>query len=99
VTSAQPDFWSVPYASGSDTSREAAESIDAARLRREVLGAFQQAGPKGLTSDEAAKMIGESVLAVRPRTTELFQHGYLIPTGEKRENRSGRRARVLRATR
>lgn len=96
---AQPDFWSVPYAPGSDTSREAAESIDAARLRHEVLAAFQRAGQRGLTADEAAAMIDESVLATRPRVTELKQHGYLIPTGEKRENQSGRRARVLRATR
>ena len=46
------------------------------------------------TADEVAARIGESVLAVRPRVTELHQAGKLFDTGERRPNASGRSATV-----
>ena len=91
-------FAPVPYQRFSDTSKEAALETQkrVAVLRHMVLGAFIAAGERGLTADEAAERVSQSVLAVRPRVTELFQSGHIVPTGEKRTNASGLRARVLR---
>jgi DNA-directed RNA polymerase specialized sigma24 family protein len=89
----------VPYAKGSDTSREAAEAM---RVRVEILRkgvhlAYIMAGFEGMTPDECAKLLKVSVLAVRPRCTELKKAGILEPTGERKKNRSGLSASVLRA--
>jgi hypothetical protein len=94
-----PLFASVPYAKRSDTSKDAADELSGRRvaiLRSMVLGAFIAAGPRGLTADEAAERVGASVLACRPRATELFQAGLLEKTSERRPNASGMSARVLR---
>ena len=94
-----PLFAPVRFQTGSVTSEAAARAIEGAsvaRLRAAVLQAFVDAGPGGLTADEAAAMIGESVLAVRPRVTEWYQSGHLIATTERRTNASGLSARVLR---
>jgi hypothetical protein len=50
------------------------------------------AGP--LTADEAAAKLGESVLSIRPRISELRARGLIAPTGERRRNASGMRAMV-----
>lgn len=88
----------VPYARGSDTSEEAARALEprAPMLRRLVLEAFEEAGPRGLTADQAAECVGLSILAVRPRVTELYQAGKLERAMERRQNESGMWARVLR---
>lgn len=77
--------------------REARESVQprADRVREAVYRAIQ-AAPEGLTADEAAAAIGESVLTVRPRTTELQQAGRILPTACRRRNVSGRMATVWR---
>jgi hypothetical protein len=54
-------------------------------------------GTTGLTPDEAAWLLGLSVLTVRPRTSELVKAKTLEDAGERRTNDSGMRARVLRA--
>lgn len=94
-----PLFAPVPFQRGSDTSAGAADALTGervARLRAAVLQAYVEAGPAGLTADECAARIGESILAVRPRATEWFQSGYLVKTRERRTNASGLSARVLR---
>src|SRR4051812_16818851 len=70
----------LPYAKGSDTSQEAADRmhLKAASDRRRVLAAYREHGP--MTPDEAADRLGESVLAIRPRCTELRQSGFLERT-------------------
>lgn len=75
--------------------REAHKAIlyEAAHLRMAVLAAIR-AAPDGLTADEAAAAVGESVLAVRPRCTELQQDGAILPTRARRVNASGRTATV-----
>jgi hypothetical protein len=90
----------VPFAKGSDTSRAAAEEMqgEAARLRRSVLAAYRTAGHFGMTPDQCAKLLHVSVLACRPRCTELLQAGLLERTGERRKNQSGLNANVLRAS-
>jgi hypothetical protein len=81
------------------TSRAAAVLVEslAATVRGEALRALQQArhySPPGLTPDQVAKAIGRSVLAVRPRITELKLKGCVVRTGERRRNDSGLPAAV-----
>lgn len=76
-----------------DTRRQARESMAerAPRLRAAVLLALES---EPLTADEIAQRIGETVLATRPRVTELHQDGLLYDTGKRRPNASGRQAIV-----
>lgn len=64
-----------------------------ATLRIEAIRHLTFYGPA--TADEIATKLGESVLAMRPRLTELFKSGAITWSG-KRPNRSGRLARVWR---
>lgn len=77
------------------TSREAAESMvkTAPRLRDLCRQALRQ-GPA--TADEIAGRLDMSILAVRPRITELYHAGLIAETGERRPNGSGRNAKVWR---
>jgi hypothetical protein len=77
-----------------DPRREAERRIqpERARLQAAVLEAVQRFGP--LTADEIAATVGETVLAIRPRVTELGNAGLLVDTGDRRTNVSGRPATV-----
>lgn len=83
------------------TARDAAVAIKgkAAVLRERVYAAIRAAGPKGLTADQAAAAVGEDWRATRPRVTELGQERppRIVPTGERRLNDTGLRAKVWRA--
>jgi DNA-binding IclR family transcriptional regulator len=68
-------------------------SVRIERLRALVLQMLA-AVPCGLTADEIAAKLGESVLAVRPRVSELFHAGLIEKTGERRPNASGLNAHV-----
>jgi predicted Rossmann fold nucleotide-binding protein DprA/Smf involved in DNA uptake len=76
-----------------NTRREAREAIAerVPRLRQAVLEALRK---RPMTADEVAEAIGESILAVRPRVTELHNDGILYDSGERRVNLSGRPATV-----
>lgn len=78
------------------TSRDAAAAIDAsgrgATLRRRI-EAFLTMGGTG-TADEIAAVLRESILAVRPRVSELRRLGVIEPTGERRISDGGRPAHV-----
>jgi hypothetical protein len=82
------------------TSREAAQKIapHAKTLQRLALAEFIAAHPKGLTADQVAKLLGESVLCVRPRCSELRAAGLIEQTPERRVNESGMTAAVWRAS-
>jgi len=54
--------------------------------------------PSGLTADEIAAKLDESVLAVRPRVSELFHAGAIEKTGDRRPNASGLPAHVWKKT-
>jgi len=82
-------------ASAPDTSRDAARSVDAGRLRGMVLDTLRRTGP--MTADEVADALGESVLSIRPRVTELKRFGAIFDTGKRRANRSGKSACVVAA--
>ena len=81
------------------TSRAAARAVSASAplLRERVYAAIRAAGELGRTPDEAAGDVGESVLAVRPRVTELAKAERIVATGERRKNESGLKAKVWRA--
>jgi predicted ArsR family transcriptional regulator len=63
------------------------------RLRARVLELLA-ATPAGLTADEIAAKLAESVLAIRPRVSELFHAGLIEKTGARRRNASGLSAHV-----
>ncbi len=79
---------------GTDTSREAAETVNTAIVRVMVEAWLLTHGPH--TADEVADALGIDRLTVRPRCSELRRLGRLEDTGERRLNLSGRRAIVWR---
>ena len=90
-----------PHAAGykeQSTSRDAAIGIEATgraeTLRIEALMHFK-AGFVG-TADELAHAMGESILAIRPRVSELHIRGLVQKTGERRKADGGRAAHCWR---
>jgi len=80
------------------TSAEAAVAMEpkAPTLRERCYRTLLHRGPQ--TADELAASIGESILAVRPRVTELARQRKVVDTGLRRENAvSTRKAIVWRA--
>jgi hypothetical protein len=79
-----------------DTSRKAATSVKdrASLLRDRCFGRVRLAGAAGLTADECADQVGESILSIRPRFTELKALGRIADSGQRRRNESGRNAKV-----
>lgn len=59
--------------------------------------AMQALRLRPMTPDEVASHLGASILAIRPRMTELARLGLIVKTGATRENASGRLAHVYRA--
>ena len=90
-----------PGHQGTDTSIEAAISMsdDACTLRGVVVEYLRRCGVRGSTADECATALNETVLAIRPRFTELRHLGYIRDSGDRRLNISGRRAIVWRMKR
>lgn len=93
-----PAYPATPGWKQGTTSCAAARKITprAPGLRDEVLRVIREAGSNGLTADEAAKALGKTEFAIRPRLTELGpRHGKLIRnSGAKRTNESGAEAIV-----
>lgn len=81
------------------TSREAARAVaPGARAGRErVFDAIAASGSGGMTADEAAALLGRRESYVRPRVTELFKAGRIVPTGGRRQNETGLPAKLWRA--
>lgn len=88
-----------PGAKVDGTSRDAADEMaeHATTLRDQVWQLVKLSG--GITADEAADRLSVSVLAVRPRFSELRVMGMIEQTGERRRNVSGMTANVWRAAR
>jgi|TARA_Y100000034_G_C6631227_1_gene275578 predicted ArsR family transcriptional regulator len=51
-----------------------------------------------LTADEAAEIAGVTVLAMRPRFSELHKAGKIADAGERRPSASGKTATVWKLT-
>lgn len=86
----------LPGARDRDTSIAAADAIagKAPNLRAATLAAIRASD--GLTADEAADVLGLSILSIRPRVTELARLGELEDSGMRRANHSGKNAIVWR---
>lgn len=78
------------------TSEDAAKEVatEASVLRQACLDCIMES-PK--TSDEVAAALGRSVLAIRPRISELKFQGKIVETSERRRNVSGKMAAVWKA--
>ncbi len=85
-----------PGAKTGGTSPGAADAMaePAPNLRAQVLALFGRIGP--ITTDDAAEFLGKTVLAVRPRFSELRKMGLIEDSGRRRNNISGRPANVWR---
>lgn len=67
----------------------------ASKRRRQVFDAHTEAGPRGLTAEECADLLGLPVQCVGPRRLDLERAGLLKPNGETRPTRTGCPARVF----
>jgi hypothetical protein len=65
------------------------------RRRQIALGLFCS-NPDGLTSDEVADLMNESILSIRPRVSELRAQGKIKSTGKRRKSVNGNGATVWR---
>jgi hypothetical protein len=78
------------------TSEQAARAVDseARTLRSACVGALRRHGAR--SSDEVAQILGKSVLAIRPRLSELRRLALIEPAGERVQNASGMSAKRWR---
>lgn len=80
------------------TSKDAADHIETSGkaniLRIRVMEYVRDRRYLGTTPDACAMALGESVLAIRPRFTELEQKGMIRRTKLTEKNESGRNAAV-----
>jgi len=85
-----------PYARGSDTSFNAAASVEelTGRLRRQVYSAIDKYGDRGLTCDEVEVALGLRHQTASARINELSNRAFIIDSGRRRKTRSGRDAVV-----
>jgi predicted HTH transcriptional regulator len=76
-------------------SKEAAqaENSRASTLRDKVAQLIQN---DCYTADECAAELNESILAIRPRLSELVKMGRITDSGQRRKNESGHNATVWR---
>lgn len=89
----------APYAKGSDTSREAAESLsNTATMRGCVLNAIKLRGALGATDQELQELLHLPPNCETPRRWELVNMGLVRNSGQRRKNRSGRSAAVWMLT-
>lgn len=89
-----------PFAEGSTTSEEAADSVApaAASLRERVYACIDQAGESGLTCDEIEVLTGLAHQTASARCRELVLADRIYATEKVRKTRRGRNAQVYRVT-
>lgn len=75
------------------TSEEAAKATQqrVTYLRAKVYQILRQS-PQPLTADTVASMMGETVLSIRPRFSELHKVGRIVKTDQRGKNESGHSA-------
>ena len=84
-----------------DTSREAAESINAPRMESLVYDVINDFGISGCISDQVMgsnALNGKTYSTVTARYKALWEKGLISYTGEKRRGHSGRSQRVMIAS-
>lgn len=87
----------APFVPGSDTSREAAESIApvSSAIRVRIYEWIRARGRRGATCDEVEEALGLRHQTASARVRELVRSGALVDSGQRRRTRSGRTARVV----
>lgn len=94
----EPYYPSRPgYVRGSDTSSDAADSLDESllsRLRAKVFALIDMRGERGATCDEIEMALDLRHQTASARVRELVLGGLIFDTGKRRITRSGRGARV-----
>lgn len=87
---------SLPFAKGSETSEEAAESMAplAAEIRERVFKYIKDCGPWGSTCDMAEQALGLTHQTCSARFNELRNRKRIVDSGATRLTRSGRKAVV-----
>lgn len=79
-----------------DTSHDAAEKVDTARLERMVYEVICMY-PNGCTSDQIMRHFPKhGVQTISPRYAPLLRKGLIYDTGERRPGNLGRQQRVLK---
>lgn len=87
----------IPGSRRTKTSRAAAKiAVPRVSSLREQVLAMLKFYETGLTADECAKQMGNSILSIRPRFSELVRLGLIFDTGLTRPNESGLKASVWR---
>ena len=86
----------APYVPGSDTSYDAAKSIEEhlPHLERLVRLKIQEAGAAGRTDDEIEEMTGLRHQSASARRRGLVLKNLIVDSGTRRKTRSGRFAAV-----
>lgn len=83
-------------ADASDTSRDAAESIDVNRLENMVLTAIRNAGLYGVTQSELLEQFPDySYSSITARPSSLKRKGLIFDSGSRRQGKSSRSQAVL----
>ena len=95
---APPKYPEEPGYKEPTTSKDAAEKMKkrAPTLRALAIAEFKEVYPRTLTADELASRLKKTVLAIRPRVTELYKTGMIERHGPRRENTSGLEAHAYR---
>jgi predicted ArsR family transcriptional regulator len=96
MTTTYPDSPGYKEKGGTSEAAAALAANTSATLRTRVLAILKN---RQLTADECARYLGASILAVRPRLSELRRMGEIQKTGSTRMNESGIQAAVWTATR
>lgn len=79
-----------------DTSHEAAQKVDTARLEQMVYEVILKY-PNGVTGDEIMHHFPHhGIQTISPRYAPLIRKGYIEDTGERRKGSSGRSQRVMK---
>lgn len=96
--SLQLDLLTYPNSPGAKVSGPSAEAAEAVKPTATTLRAACLAEMRISpgTADEIAAVLEASILAVRPRITELKEMGFVEDSGVRRLNASGKRATVWR---
>src|SRR5262245_12590037 len=87
---------------GSDTSIDAADSLDESLLsvlRARIFALIDVRGDHGATCDEVEVVLGLRHQTASARVRELSLGGFIFDTGKRRPTRSGRGARIYRSQR
>jgi hypothetical protein len=83
-----------PFVAGSETSEEAAKSIDAGSIRDRVRALIEDMGCLGSTDEELERKLSMRHQTVSARRRELVLMGMVKDSGVKRRTTSGRKAVV-----